>query len=421
MNHPARVLCLATLLFSFLPNHVSAEPKTLTVVGEQRVETYDTFANAQRLAVVAAKLQALEEAVTYLTSVPAIVQLGLNREELRAYTAGFFEIRLYPSQTTRDGSVETISVTAAIAVDPAVVVHRLESVMDNERAKTELTRIRDKIDAYQKELANDRQRLALSKDAGEAKTVLQHRADILTMMDTEEELARTWTGLLGLRDREGQSRQSRAHKTDPTGTPDNAEEHRKKGVVLTQQGHYDAALAEFRLALRIMPDLDRAHLGIGAALQGKGDLDGAMAEYRTMLQRHPDDPDAHNNLGSALQQKGDLAAAIAEYRTALASRPNDALTHFNLGTALSSKGQTDEAIEEYRAAIRINPDFLQAYFDLGSLLRDTDQTRDAMEAFRQYLGRAPDTPANQRWIEQAKAYLEKNRERQHDRGGRRGS
>jgi tetratricopeptide (TPR) repeat protein len=404
------------------PSYVSAELKTVTVVGEHRMATYDTVPNAQRLAVDAAKSQALEDAVTYLSSVPAISHLGLNREELRAYTAGFFDIRLYPSQATNDGSGETISVTAAIALDSTVTVRQLESVMENERAKTELTRIRDKIDAYHKELADDGQRLAQSKDAGEAKIALQHRADILNMIDTEEELARTWTGLLGMRDREGQARQqSRAHNTQPAGTPDNAEEHRKKGALLTQQGNYDAALVEFLLALRIMPDLDRAHLGIGAALQGKGDLEGAMAEYRTVLQRHPNDPDAHNNLGSALQQKGDLAAAIAEYRTALDSRPGDALTHFNLGTALSSKGQADAAIEEYRTAIRINPDFVQAYFDLGSLLKDTDQTRDALEAFQQYLSRAPNTPANQPWIEQARTYLEKNRERQHDRGGRRGS
>ena len=383
---------------------------------------YDELREAQRLALVTAKSLALEQAVAYLETVSAVKQLGLNREELRAYSVGLLDIRQYPAQTTSIEAATTVSVPVSIVIDPAAIAHQLASVMENERAKTELMRIRDKIDAYQKDLGHDQERLAASKEKGDAKLVLQHRDDILDLIETEEQLAHTWTSLLGAREQKhdkGRGKQETgAQKKELPATPDNAEEHRKKGGLLTQQGNYDAALAEFRQALRIMPDLDRAHLGLGAALQGKGDLDGAIAEYRTLLKRHPNDPDAHNNLGSALQLKGDIEAAIGEYRTALASRPDDALTHYNLGTALSTQGRVEEAVREYRTAIRQNPDLLQAYFDLGSLLKESDQMREAIEAFREYVRRAPTTPANQPWIERAQAYLEKAREQRHERGGR---
>ena len=413
------------IAFCLLPLQASADVQTITATGEYRMGAYDTLPEAQRLALVTAKSLALEQAVTYLDAVAAVKQLGLNREELRAYSVGLLEIRQSPGQTPSVGPATIVSIPVTIVIDPAVVTHQLDSVMRNERAKTELMRTSDKIEAYRKELETDQQRLSTSKDRGDVELILQHRGDILSLIDTEEQLAHTWTSLLGVpeaRHPEGRAKQeTRAQKKEPPGTPDNAEEHRKKGALLVQQGHYDEAIAEFRLALRLMPDLDRVHLGLGAALQGKGDLDEAIAEYRMLLKRHPNDPDAHNDLGSALQRKGDITGAIGEYRTALESRPDDALTHFNLATALSTKGQVKDAIEEYRTAIKLNPDLVEAYFNLGSLLKEDNQTREAVDTFRDYLRRAPNTSANQPWIKQAQAFLDKVREERHERGGRQGS
>ena len=80
---------------------------------------------------------------------------------------------------------------------------------------------------------------------------------------------------------------------------------------------WDAAIAEYRAALRIQPDLAAAHANLGIALQAKGDLDEAIAEYRTVIRLCLDYAAAHTNLGIVLKAKGDLDGAIAEYRTAL--------------------------------------------------------------------------------------------------------
>jgi len=411
--------------FCLLPLRASADVQTITATGEYRMGAYDTLAEAQRLAFITAKSLVLEQAVTYLDTVPAVRQLGLNRDELRAYSVGLWEIKQSPRPTPGVGPATIVSVPVTIVIDAAVVTHQLDSLMRNERAKTELMRTRDKIEAYRKELETDQQRLATSKDSGDVQLILQHRGDILNLIDTEEQLAHTWTSLLDLpesRHSEGRAKQeTRTQKKEPSGTPGNAEEHRKKGTLLTQQGRYDEALAEFRLALRLVPDLDRAHLGLGAALQGKGDLDGAIAEYHTLLKRHPSDPDTHAYLGIALQRKGDVAAAIGEYRTTLQSRPDDAVTHFNLATAHSMNGQVDDAIREYQTAIKLNPDLVEAYFDLASLLKENHQTREAANAFREYVRRAPNTSANQPWIEQAQSFLNKAFEERPERGGRQGS
>jgi tetratricopeptide (TPR) repeat protein len=415
--------CCLFIAFCLLPIHTSADMQTMTATGTYRMETRDTPSDAQQLVILTAKSLVLKQTVDYLDTVPAVKQLGLNREELRAYSVGLFEIDQYPVRPESEDGM-TVSVHVKIVLDPAVVAHQLNGLMRNERAKTELMRIRDTIDAHRKELDDDRRRLAASQDDIDTKAILQHRHDTLSLIETEEQFARTWTSLLGAREAkipEGRATQdSHGREKEPPRTPDNAEEHRKKGALLSQQGHYDEALVEFRQALRLMPDLDRAHLGLGAALQGKGDLDGAITEYRAVLKRHANDASAHNNLGSVLQLQGDVAGAIREYRTAVDSQPDDALTHFNLGTALATNRQVQEAVEEYRTAIRLNPDLLQAYFDLASLLRDNNQMREAVEAFRDYLRRAPDTPANRPLIEQARVYLDKVREQHHSRDGRQG-
>lgn len=392
--------------------------QTMSATGEYQMAAHDTPGEAERFALVAAKSRVLSVTADYLSTVPAVQQLGLNQAEIRAYTVGLFQIDQYPAQPAESERGTTLSVSVKIRLDPAAVARQLNGLMQNERTKTELTRIRDTLDAYQQDLNEDWKRLAKAADDADVRAILQHRRDILTRIDTEEQFARTWTTLHGVREAtvsQGRTSQDGPRSKEPARAAGNAEEHRKKGALLADQGRYDDALVEFREALRLMPDLDRAHLGLGAALQGKGDLDGAIAEYRSVLTQHPNDAHAHNNLGSALQLKGDASGAIGEYRKALETQPDDALTHFNLGTALATNGKVQEAVDAYRTAIRLDPNLFQAYFDLGGLLRDDDRPREAVDAFREYLRRAPDTPANRPFIDQARAYLDTVREQRRER------
>jgi len=421
-----QTVCLL-MLFSLgmMSVPVWAEVHSISATGEYMMGDHDSLEDAKRLAFLNAKTLAVEQAVQYLAELPAVKQLGLNADELRAYVTGLLEINEYPHETATQGPRTAVSVLAKTVIDPPIVAHQLEQLMRSERAKVELTRARDKIDGYRKDVEADTQRLAGSTEKSDQQAIAQHRRDVLSFIDTEEQMARTWSALVGAEEMkhpdttQGKeaSKHNKAQSQPPhAGVPDNAEEHRKKGALLNAQGNYDAAIPEFRQALRLMPDLSRAHFGLGEALQGKGDLQGAMAEYKAVLSRYPDDPDTHTGIGTLLQKKGDLEGAIAEYRTALRLRPDDAVTHYNLGTALSTKGQVDEAVAEYRTAIRLNPDLVEAYFDLGSLLKANAQTKGAADAFREYVKRAPNTPANKQWIEQAQAFLtETGEQRRHER------
>jgi Flp pilus assembly protein TadD len=173
-------------------------------------------------------------------------------------------------------------------------------------------------------------------------------------------------------------------------SPDDALAHSNLGAALTSKGDLEGAIAEYRAALKAAFDDGPSHLGLGAALARQGKVDGAIDEFRIGLRLQPEDEPAHLNLGTALAGRGELDAAIDEFRTALRLRPGDALARCNLGAALASKGQPEAAITEYRAALRATPDDAPAHLGLGAALANTGRVEEAIDEFRVALRLCPD-------------------------------
>jgi Flp pilus assembly protein TadD len=89
-------------------------------------------------------------------------------------------------------------------------------------------------------------------------------------------------------------------------------EHYEKGGVLYDQGNIDAAVQEFREAIRLYPKFAEAHSNLGLALKEQDKTDEAISEYRKALRLKPDLSEAHNNLAVALYFKGEYAEAWKE-------------------------------------------------------------------------------------------------------------
>ena len=60
------------------------------------------------------------------------------------------------------------------------------------------------------------------------------------------------------------------------------------------------AIAEYRTALRILPDTASFHDNLCVLLGRQGKLDEAIAEHRTAIRIQPDFANAHNTLGNIL-------------------------------------------------------------------------------------------------------------------------
>src|SRR5262249_34026236 len=118
------------------------------------------------------------------------------------------------------------------------------------------------------------------------------------------------------------------------------------------------------------------------AWEAKRQVDEAIACYRKAIELDPNLARAHTNLGKALQARHRLDEAIACFRRAIELDPKDALLHSNLGSVLHARDQLDEAIACFRRAIELDPNFAEAYCNLGHSLARRGDYAEALGAFR---------------------------------------
>jgi len=172
--------------------------------------------------------------------------------------------------------------------------------------------------------------------------------------------------------------------------PDLPEVHNGLGEVLDRMGRTEEALENFEEEVRIQPRFAPAHYNLGVVRYRIGKVREAAASFREVLAIQPDHPEAHNNLGVWLLDAGRVDEAIAHFREALAVRPAYAEAERNLGMALSRTGALGEAIDHLREAVRLRPDFVEARNNLGVLYARDGKFREAASEFREVLRREPE-------------------------------
>jgi tetratricopeptide (TPR) repeat protein len=107
-----------------------------------------------------------------------------------------------------------------------------------------------------------------------------------------------------------------------------------------------------------------AHLNHGLILSDAGLNEAAMAEQKEALRINPQSALAHNNLGIALYQLGQPLAAIPEYEESIRLQPDLYQAHNNLAAALAQVGRLPEAIAQFQETLRIEPAFQSARANL---------------------------------------------------------
>ncbi len=150
-----------------------------------------------------------------------------------------------------------------------------------------------------------------------------------------------------------------------------ADKAEQAALVLIEQGnaHEDAglsveALQHYEAAIRLAPNLARAHLNRGNVLLQVGDTEGALAAYATALVHDTGYAAACYNTGNAYLRSGHREAALAAYDRALELKPDFVDAEVARGNVLDDLGQLDDAEESYRRALKLNPEYVEAYSNL---------------------------------------------------------
>ena len=177
--------------------------------------------------------------------------------------------------------------------------------------------------------------------------------------------------------------------------------HNNLGIVLSQKGEIDEAIAHYRKTLEMSPDFADADYNLGNALLQKGEIDAAILHCQRAVTIQPNDPEAQVALGNALFQKGLIDESIVHYQKALGIRPYYVTAHYNLSSAFLKKGEIDKAIFHCQAVLSAQPEHADAHTILASAFLQKGEIGNAIEQYKKTLEIAPrSVPAlnNLAWI-----------------------
>ncbi len=174
--------------------------------------------------------------------------------------------------------------------------------------------------------------------------------------------------------------------------PNLPEAHINFGAALSKQGDFNAAEAQYRIALKLDPASADAQEGLGVIQTEQHDFTQALINLSAAEKSAPDDPDKHYNLGRlyGLTDRADLAAP--EFLETVRLQPENATARFNLGTAYAAQERFSDAASEFREALHLNPEYTAARFNLGGALANLGRLDEAIGQFQEILRAQPDFP-----------------------------
>ena len=162
---------------------------------------------------------------------------------------------------------------------------------------------------------------------------------------------------------------------------DTAEAHLGKGYEALKQDRYDAAVTEFRTALRLDPSLVmRARFPLAVALFEMKQSSEARREFEAVRREVGEHPNVSYYLGRLDLLDQNFAGSVRNFTKAIA-RPPFPDTAYYLGLACFKQGDLAAAEKWLRQAERVNPRDSLAPYQLGVVYRNQGREDEARRAF----------------------------------------
>lgn len=166
-----------------------------------------------------------------------------------------------------------------------------------------------------------------------------------------------------------------------------------QGYHLAEQGDWEKAIAAYRQALALNPQLSWAHHGMGDSYKHLGDYPQAIAAYRRAIALKSDFVWSHYSLAECLEYLGQWEDSMRSYQKAqaidadnkeipprlarvlrqvLKLAPRDVTLYKSLATQLAAQDKIEEAIAAYQMALQVQPDDANLAIALSQMLSDID-------------------------------------------------
>ncbi|MGD0578040.1 MAG: tetratricopeptide repeat protein [Bryobacteraceae bacterium] len=128
-----------------------------------------------------------------------------------------------------------------------------------------------------------------------------------------------------------------------------------------------AALAHFKRAIQLNPNLPSAHGFYARVLKEMGDTDAAAEQYREELKLNPYDYVSNLDTALLLKEEGKLDEALVHVERGLRVRPGDAGALYQVAAIHVLQAKNDQARAELEQMIKDYPDFTEAHVSLATV------------------------------------------------------
>ena len=136
-------------------------------------------------------------------------------------------------------------------------------------------------------------------------------------------------------------------------------------------GIQDAALAQYKEALRLDPGMEPSRLALGRLLLSRGNCSDSILALQAYTKHKPCDPEGLHAQGLAYGCLGRANDGIESLKKAEHLDPNNAGVHYDLGVMLAEASRTADAIQELKTAARMDPKDPKAHQQLALLFKKT--------------------------------------------------
>lgn len=147
--------------------------------------------------------------------------------------------------------------------------------------------------------------------------------------------------------------------------PEDSEAIAQEGILLWREGNKEAALVQFREAVRLAPWNATIHHKLGVLLSELNRMNEAYVELEEANRLDPTMANLQYDFGIVLHAIGKNMQAETAYRNALQQDPNHAEAYNNLGTILGQSGNHQAAYDMFAKALQLNPDYEEAAANLA--------------------------------------------------------
>ncbi|HSF69894.1 MAG TPA: hypothetical protein VLA47_05900 [Nitrospira sp.] len=168
--------------------------RVVTATADYRMGDHDTRTDATRMAIEAAKRQALEQVATYLESVTEVKNLDVTRDEIRTYTAGMITVLNQQTSTRLENGVAVIHVDLTAQADQDEVILAINALRKNELAAQELTSLRAETEQLRQRLDAANQALIAANTAEQVRALTLQRQHLLDEMQADALVAQALAG-----------------------------------------------------------------------------------------------------------------------------------------------------------------------------------------------------------------------------------